>query len=190
MENPTESVPKKRKSVAEAWLAWLSLFFVWVILSGKFDAFHLGMGALTVLGLRWLHRGLEPLRAAGSPTLRVGRLIVYSVWLFKEMIMSALFVAKVILKTNHELEPELVHFEAEQPTVLNAVIFGHSITLTPGTITLDLEDNRYLVHALTKETARGVIDGSMSRRVAKLSTDAEVAKPRTLPEPIITNLWT
>lgn len=190
MSDPVESSSKKRSFTACSLFAWAMLFVIWVILSGKIDLFHLGMGVLTVVGLIWLHRGLDPLRPVDSPRLRIGRMIIYFIWLFKEMILSALFVAREILRKDVKIKPQLLHFEAEQPTVLNAVIFGHSITLTPGTITLDLEDNRYLVHALTDETARGVLEGSMSQKVAKLSIDDPLEKPRLLTKPEITELWT
>ncbi|MEX1099024.1 MAG: Na+/H+ antiporter subunit E, partial [Bacteriovoracaceae bacterium] len=48
------------------------------------------------------------------------------------------------------------------------VVLGNSMTLTPGTLTLDIEDDRFLIHALTRETAQVLIDGPMPRKVARL----------------------
>ena len=189
MDEPTDTKLKQSSLSISTVLPWVLLFGVWVLLSGKFDAFHLGMGVLTILGLVWLHRGLEPLSSEDCPPLRMGRFFLYCFWLFKEMIVAALLVAKEILRKDIRIDPQLIHFEAEQPTVTSAVIFGHSITLTPGTITLDLEENRYVVHALTDETARGVIEGSMSQRVAKLYCNDTVSSPRVLPEPEIKHTW-
>ncbi|MCH7225606.1 Na+/H+ antiporter subunit E [Haloferula sp. A504] len=170
-----------RRLSVEAVLAWSALFVMWVILSGKFDAFHLGCGVVTVGALIWMHRALEPFRPHGSGEIRLRRLVPYMFWLAKEMLVAAVHVAIVILRPKGRLDPRLIRFESEQPTLLNAVIFGHSITLTPGTITLDLEDDRYLVHALTPGVARDVIEGSMHRRVARLTSDRPVATPRLLP---------
>lgn len=189
MASPDESASKKRIFRPGALVPWGLLFVVWVILSGKFDPFHLGMGVLTLFGVAWLQRGLAPLSKPENPPLRLERVLGYGLWLFKEMIQSALLVAQEILRKDIQIEPQLVHFEAEQPSVLNAVIFGHSITLTPGTITLDLRGDRYLVHALTCETAQEVLDGGMSQRVAKLSCDETVASPRPLPESEIARTW-
>lgn len=167
----------------ETLLAWAGLYGIWVILSGKFDVFHLGLGLATVFLLAWLHRGLEPFRRPGDPSIRASRLAPYIVWLSFEMFLSAVHVAKVILRPRGQLAPRLIHFECEQPSKLNAVIFAHSITLTPGTITLDLDDGRYLVHALTPHTADGLIRGQMARRVARLATDEPIAPPRLLDPP-------
>lgn len=175
------SVRQKRETNRETFLAWAGLYAIWVILSGKFDYFHLGCGLATIGLLIWLHRGLEPFRGDGGPAIRASRLAPYVLWLAKEMFMSAVHVAKVILRPDPQLDPRLIRFESEQPSLLNAVIFAHSITLTPGTITLDLEGDRYLVHALTPLTAQGVIEGSMARRVARLATNTPVARPRLLP---------
>lgn len=183
MKESEKSRPNLGRLSVEAVLAWAALFVMWVILSGKFDAFHLGCGVVTVGVLIWLHRGLEPFRPQGAPGIRLLRLIPYMFWLTKEMVVAALQVAVVILRPKGRLDPRLFRFESEQPNLLNAVIFGHSITLTPGTITLDLENDRYLVHALTPGGARGVIHGSMHRRVARLTSDRPVAPPRPLPHP-------
>ena len=57
---------------------------------------------------------------------------------------------------------------ALQKTPLGQTIFANSITLTPGTLSLEVEDGSVLVHALTAESAAGVLEGSMNRRVARL----------------------
>lgn len=174
--------PVATRPSPEALIAWLGLFVMWVVLSGKFDVFHLGCGVITVAVLIWLHQALEPFRPPGAPGIRLRRLLPYLLWLLKEMVVAAVQVALVILRPKGCFNPRLIRFESEQPSLLNAVIFGHSITLTPGTITLDLKDDHYLVHALTPETARGVVEGSMHRRVARLSSDRPVAAPKLLPE--------
>lgn len=175
--------PKKHRLRGDTILAWGGLFALWVILSGKIDAFHLGMGLATVATLIWLQRSLAPFRRADDPGIRFWRFLPYSLWLWKEMVLAAIYVARVIVRPGAHLDPRLIHFEAEQPTLLNAVLFAHSITLTPGTITLELEDDRYLVHALSATTAEDLLEGSMSRRVARLSIDEPVATPRLLPLP-------
>jgi multicomponent Na+:H+ antiporter subunit E len=174
---------KKRAPRQDTVLAWVGLFGLWVVLSGKLTPFHLSLGLATVLTLVWLQRSLPPFRREEAPGIRPWRLLPYFFWVSKEMVVSAIYVGRVILRPEAHLDPKLIRFEAEQPTLLNAVIFAHSITLTPGTITLDLDEDRYLVHALTPVTAQGVLEGSMARRVARLSTDAPVKPPRLIPLP-------
>ena len=67
-----------------------------------------------------------------------------------------------------KISPRLIRVRASQKTVLGHVVYANSITLTPGTISLDLRDGAILVHALTDETAEGVLNGEMNARVARL----------------------
>jgi multicomponent Na+:H+ antiporter subunit E len=156
------------------------LLALWVFLSGKLDAFHLGTGVVGVLGILWLHAGLPATGEERAPGLRVLRLATYFPWLAWQMILSAVFVARVILSPRRLLDPQLIEFQSEQPSRLSRVILANSITLTPGTITLDLTDERFVVHALTRSTAEDTLGGEMARRVAKLSVDTPVPPPRRL----------
>jgi multicomponent Na+:H+ antiporter subunit E len=153
------------------WAPSLLLFLLWVILSGKLDAFHLAVGAMVVAMVIWQKRGLPALQAADLPRLRYGRLLPYGVWLLWQMLLSAVQVAQVIIHPRRHLNPQLIQFRCEQPSVIAGVILANSITLTPGTLTIELQDNRFVVHALTTRTAGDVLRGDMARRVARLFTD-------------------
>ncbi len=151
-------------------LAGVVLFGMWVLLSGKLEVFHLGVGVLSVWGALWMHAHMPQLELVDHPLLRPFRCITYLIWLLWQMVLSALHVAWVILRReNSGLDPRLIAFKSPQPSLVQSVLFGNSITLTPGTLTLDLQDNRYLVHALTDETASDVLSGNMAKRVAYLS---------------------
>jgi multicomponent Na+:H+ antiporter subunit E len=62
----------------------------------------------------------------------------------------------------------LIRVTSTQQTGMGRVIYGNSITLTPGTITVDMEGDQVIVHALTQATADGVREGGMDRRVTAL----------------------
>ena len=66
------------------------------------------------------------------------------------------------------MSPRLIVVECTQRSDLGRVVFANSITLTPGTLTLDVRDGRVLVHALTAETAEGLQTGEMDRKVTAL----------------------
>jgi multicomponent Na+:H+ antiporter subunit E len=104
-------------------------------------------------------------------TIKISRLLVYLPWLAKEMILSALHVARVIFTPRMPLDPVLIRFKSRQPNDLARVILGNSITLTPGTLTVELFGNDFLVHALTRNTADGVTSGVMQTNVARLFTN-------------------
>lgn len=164
--------------------ALLALFFgLWVLLSGKLDGFHLAVGALVALFVVWKKGGLQPLQADGLPRLRYRRLAPYLLWLFGQMLLSAVQVARVVLQPRRHLEPHLIQFRSEQPSLVAGVILANSITLTPGTLTIELNDNRLVVHALTGQSARELLGGAMARRVARLFTDEPPPPIERIAEP-------
>lgn len=149
----------------------LLLLALWMILSGKMSAFLLGVGVLLVIILVWQSLALEPLEPKGRPPIRFLRAATYAPWLFWQMILSAFQVAGVILRPSRNLDPQLIEFHCEQPSLQAGVLLAGSITLTPGTVTVDLADNRYTVHALTRQGANDLLAGDMARRVAGLCID-------------------
>ena len=160
--------------LAQRFLAGVVLYGLWVLLSGKTDAFHLGVGAVAVVGVLWMHTRLPEIEPEAHRVLGPVRFVVYFFWLVGQMLISAMHVAKVILRPGaHPPEPRLVAFASPQPSLVQGVLFANSITLTPGTLTLDYQDGRYLVHALTEDTASGVLSGDMAGRVARLSGPAD-----------------
>ncbi len=157
--------------------AWIFLFIVWIAFSGHIKLFHLSMGVLSIAFVVWQHSRLPTVPGQKGAYIHTWRLIGYGFWLLGQIWLSAIHVAKVILSQERLLDPQLIAFRVEQPTLLNHVILANSITVTPGTLIIDLvvEDNRYLVHAITQETASSTLDGSMAARVAWISTDEPMA---------------
>jgi multicomponent Na+:H+ antiporter subunit E len=174
------SAPRKLGSVSRFSIAtWIALYGMWVILSGKFEVFHLTVGFLTVALFNWMQMGLRPLRGASEPRFAALRLILYIPWLVWQMVLSSIYVAGLILRNPGAVEPCLIRFRCRLPSVLHRVVLANSITLTPGTLTVDLQEEEYLVHALSLRTAKEVLEGELAARVAHLSPHA------TAPDPII-----
>ena len=94
------------------------------------------------------------------------RLIQYTIWLIKEIFISNITTAKVILSKSEE--PELFSVKATQKTNEGKVTYANSITLTPGTVTTQIKDNVFEVHALTKEFGDDVRSSEMDRMVTWL----------------------
>lgn len=162
------------------------LFAVWVLLSGKLDAFHLGTGLVGVAFLLWLDSRLEPLGRSGKwVQIHPLRWMFYYFWLLWQMVLSAVYVARVVISPGRHLNPQLVRFRCVQPNVIASVALANSITLTPGTLTVDLEDDCYLIHALTERTAWDVLDGSMQARVARIFVDGPPPPVERLPVPAV-----
>ena len=96
------------------------------------------------------------------------KLVVYMIWLLIQIAKSAWYVSMVTLREREKLDPVVVWFKADYDNPLAASMLANSITLTPGTITVDIVNEVFSVHALTYETAEGVLDGSMQEKVAWL----------------------
>ncbi|MDQ8202069.1 Na+/H+ antiporter subunit E [Pelagicoccus sp. SDUM812003] len=158
------------------WSIALGLFAAWALFSGKMDAFHLGVGALSVGLLFWLQSRLPAFRKSGERGIRPVAAFFYSFWLLWQMLASAWYVACRILGPQSEIKPRVFRFRCPMPSQVNAAIFANSITLTPGTLTVDLEGDEFVVHALTPITAQDVLNGEMARKAARLSeSDAEIS---------------
>ncbi|PTN37295.1 hypothetical protein C6366_06515 [Desulfonatronum sp. SC1] len=151
----------------------LLLSAIWLILSGRTDVIYLFWGAISVAFVIWLSGRLNSIPLAkdepcGSTRIIIPRLIVYLFWLVWQIIKSGVYVAYVVLHPKMPIEPMIVRFTSKQPNVLARVILGNSITLTPGTLTLDIDDNLFTVHALTRDTEEDLVSGDMEARVARL----------------------
>lgn len=113
----------------------------------------------------WVLSRMDAVDRESSPIHVTGRFLVYFPWLVKEIVLSNLHVAGVILDRDLPIAPQLVRVHTSQQTDLGHVIHANSITITPGTVSLDVRDGTILVHALTLDTAAGVKSGDMDKRV-------------------------
>jgi multicomponent Na+:H+ antiporter subunit E len=147
------------------------LIAAWVLWSGMFKPLLLGLGAFSCL-------------LAGYIAVRMGyfdsnvfalrfnlRLLGFWAWLLKEIVKSSLEVARIVLSRDPQLSTRVVEIDASRLSPVDQAVLGNSITLTPGTLTLDAKDGRLLVHALTPEGAEALEDGEMLRRVAAIHED-------------------
>lgn len=176
MNGSSEAASPSRGGMGVRMVAGLALFGLWVLLSGKLDAFHLGVGLVSVFAVLWMHFRLPPIESAGHPLLKPLTFIRYFFWLLGQMLLSSVQVIRVVLRPDkNPPDPRLIAFESRQPSLVQSVLLANSITLTPGTLTLDYQDGRYLVHALTADTAADLLSGDMAHRVALLSGPADRA---------------
>jgi multicomponent Na+:H+ antiporter subunit E len=153
-------------------LSLLMLFVsAWLLWSGLFKPLLLGLGAFSCLLVTYLtHR----LGYTDHENFRVNlnlRFLGYWAWLGKEIVRSNIEVARVILDPRLPISPRIVEIEATARHPVDQVILGNSITLTPGTIALDVQDGMLKVHTLTQEGADVLMSGEMDRRIASLRAD-------------------
>lgn len=141
------------------------LFFFWFMLSGHTATLLIVLGILSTLLSIYLSRRMNIIDHESYPFHISMRLIRYYVYLGKEIILSNLDVVKRILKPGQSISPALVTLPVVKRTDLSKVIYANSITLTPGTVTINLDDDGLLIHALSKEGADALEQGSMAKAV-------------------------
>ena len=106
--------------------------------------------------------------AEGLPLDLVPGLLRYAFWLFGTVIRANFDVARRILHPRLPITPMVIRVPAEQRTAPGRVSYANSITLTPGTISLEVSDDEIEVHALSVDAAEDLQSGEMGRRVVAL----------------------
>jgi multicomponent Na+:H+ antiporter subunit E len=144
------------------------LFYAfWILLSGFFTPFLLGAGAAVSLAVVWFAHRMEVADREGHPAHLGLSALGYWPWLAKEILKSALDVSKVILDPRLPASPAVVRFKPRQKSSVGLVTHANSITLTPGTLSIEVGPDQFVVHGLTRESAGAAIDSEMDRRVER-----------------------
>lgn len=150
------------------WLIFLLAVF-WIINSGHFDFLLLTFGVLSVLLVVWLSHLMEKVSEEYQPPVILSwRLPLYVAWLVKEIVKSNIEVIRCIWQRNPAIEPRVIKVKASQESDLYKVLYANSITMTPGTVTMEIEGDEFTVHALTRSSREGLETGEMDRRVTRL----------------------
>lgn len=158
-----------RHQVGWTQLTGLSIVLLvsWVLWSGIYKPLLIGLGVFSCILSLWLAQRMGFFRHA-MPLRSLLRLPALWWWLLREVVKSSLEVARVVLSPSLRIEPQLVEFKTSEKTDAGKVILGNSITLSPGTVTIDLDGDCLLVHCLTANSAAGLRSREAERRTARL----------------------
>lgn len=144
-----------------------TLLVFWLLLSGHYVPFIIILGVASSAGVVLLARRMDVIDHEGHP-IHLGKdALWYWPWLVKEIVVSGWQVTRIILDPRLPIEPTLVRFRPGQRTQVGLATHANSITLTPGTVSIDVSEDEFLVHALTREGAEGVRSGDMDARVSR-----------------------
>ncbi len=150
------------------------LFAFWILLSGRFDAFHLTLGTICCgLVAHISHDLLFANVRIGDMRVVVKRFIAYIPWLIYQIILANIHVAYLALNPKMPIDPQIIRFKTKLESDISWVTLANSITLTPGTITVDIREGEYYVHALSKKVADDLNTGEMEDRVAHIFMEAD-----------------
>ena len=143
------------------------LLATWFLLSGHTDPFIVSLGVVSTIAVVAITIRMDVVDREGHPVHLSWRAPVYWLWLFWEIVKANIDVAKRAFGLA-PISPTMVRVPATQRSDLGRVIFANSITLTPGTVSIQVDPDSVLVHALSAEGAEGVLSGDMDRRVTAL----------------------
>ena len=149
----------------------LVLAALWWLLSGLAKPVVLALGAASILLVVAIVWRLDILDGEGVPlNIRIGRMIAYAFWLLVEILKADWAVTRIILSPDMALSQRLLRVPATTRTDLGKVVYANSITLTPGTVTVETEGDTFIVHALSDEAADFEALGRMNERVCGTET--------------------
>jgi len=138
---------------------------LWWLLSGQTSPLLLGFGVASVALVVWFARRMELVDHESHPMHLSGPLARFWVVLIREITVSNIEVVRAILSPRMPIQPHFLRVRTRQTTDLGKVILANSITLTPGTVTVDVRGNEFLIHALTESSGRAVEEGHLDRAV-------------------------
>ncbi len=153
-------------------LLFIFYFLIWLLLSGHYDPLLLSLGLLSCALCLYVTWKANFIDNEGLPLHLLVRLPVYTIWLFKEIIKANIDTAKIIILNNPN--PQNFRVKSTQKTEAGKVMYANSITLTPGTVTTQLDEDVLEVHALTAEMAEDVKSGQMDKMVTWLERSKNV----------------
>lgn len=154
----------------------LPLMALWLLMSGIFKPLLIAFGVISCgLAVWFMHRmekaDNEIFKISVSPI----KIASYLIWLMKEIAVSTLNVTKIVLQQRPNYNQKLFSIPITQESDIGQVIFANSITLTPGTITVETEPGYFLVHALDHQPADYDALADMDHRVTS-TENLEVEK--------------
>lgn len=141
----------------------LALVLLWAALSGKFDLLHFGVGVVAAICIAASMYSSRP-----TQDIAISRFLSFLPWLLWQILVSNLRIAWLVLRVRQRIEPTFVRVAPGVSGASALTLLGCSITLTPGTLTVDIDENEMVIHALDVASAEDIRAGTMSDRVRKV----------------------
>ena len=150
-------------------LTFILLLVNWIIFSGVLDAFHLGLGVICCGFVAWLSTDLvfgNTSKGFSARLVEAFRFMGYAAWLLWQVVLANIHVLKLAFSQNDRAtHPRIIRFKTSLKSDFARYVFANSITLTPGTVTMSLVGDEFVVHAIDKAVA-DELPGEMEKRVA------------------------
>ena len=145
-------------------LGALFLIAFWLVLSASYDVVHVAVGAVAAGVVIWL----KPPGAGSARTISWLAALRYLPWLIGRILKGGFHVSRLILHPALPISPRLIRHETTLRSDAELVVLGNSITLTPGTITVEIAPGELVVHAIDEASCADVADGVLDARVGRV----------------------
>ncbi|MFT6917868.1 MAG: multicomponent Na+:H+ antiporter subunit E [Cognaticolwellia sp.] len=150
----------------------LSLFITlsafWLLNSGHYSVLILSLGFFSIVFILVIAHKMDVVDQESQPVYLTRNIFGYYLWLIKEIIQANITVVKHIWLGKDSISPALEKITISQQTDIGKVIYANSITLTPGTVAIDITGDEIIVHALLRKDIDSLKTGEMDRRVTML----------------------
>jgi len=142
-----------------------TLFILWLLLSGHYNVLLISLGLISSLLTVVLALRMDVIDHESHPLHLRRQLPRFLVFLSREIVLANLDVVRRILTPGKSFSPQLRQLPLTQKTAVGQVIYANSITLTPGTVTVQLGTDSILIHALSREAADDLQTGRMAQAI-------------------------
>jgi len=154
----------------------------WIVFSGKFDAFHLGLGFISSAFVTWISQDFlfhDRKKNWDDRMREAGAFLQYIPWLTIEIVKANLHVLKLAMTRQgyEEIAPRIVTIKTKLKTDFAKFVFANSITLTPGTITMLIRGDVFHIHTMSQFLEDDLLEGAIERKVAEVF-EPEILRPR------------
>jgi len=151
------------------WMGFLLISF-WMLLTFTLDTFSFIVGLIAVSFVMWFNRDLLlNENESNIYTLKgVMHLTKFLLILLKEIVVANIQVAKIVLNPKMPIQPSFFKYPVKLNKPLNQVIFANAITLTPGTLTIDIKEDYFIIHALTENAKNGLFESDLEKAANRL----------------------
>jgi len=147
----------------------LLLALLWLSISGVYKPQIIALGAASVVLVVWLSRRMDVVGVEHNPVLYSWRLLVYWAWLIVEIVKANLTVVGLVLNPSR-IGPRIVTVPVPHDNAVAKVTYANSCTLTPGTVTLLLEETELTAHVLDAGSAEDLQSGRMATKISWLES--------------------
>ena len=167
----SRNITRNRSAVAPFVLTFFIMFFFWVLFSGKFDLFHISLGVASSAIVAALSKDLLfPSRIKPGFIICWLRFAGYVPWLFYQILLANLRIMHLVFhpRMMELIDPKIITFNTKLTDDISRTTFANSITLTPGTVTVNVSVlGRFRVHCIDEQSGRS-LPGEMEKKIAKV----------------------